>query len=164
MSEKPNPERQHQVLSLAQRLREICNESAQAARDLIAGAGHDRRSSRHPHLEREFRRLKDEAERLEEEAALMSSLACEEDISRHLKAVEQHLREVLIERDTWIRESMRGRRRRTDDSEAFERLKDEQERITAELLRCASVLRREACSDDEPRMKRVLKMLRLSGS
>lgn len=164
MSEKPNPARQRQVLSLANRLRALCNESAQAARDLIAGAGHDRRSSRQPHLEREFRRLKTEAERLEEEATLTTSLAREEDLVNHLKAVEEHLAQVLLERDEWVRESMRGHRRRSEDREAFERLKDEQERITAELLRCASVLRRRSCSDDEPRMRRVLKMLRLSGS
>ncbi len=164
MPGRENPERQRQVLSLAQRLRELCNESAQAARDLIAGAGPDRRSSRQSHIEREFRRLRAEAERLEEEAALLDSLACEEDIVRHLKGVEQQLREVLLERDEWLRESMRGRRRRAEDRSAFERLKDEQERITAELLRCASVLRRSSCSDEEPRMRRVLKMLRLSGS
>jgi hypothetical protein len=145
-------------------MRELCDESVQAAQELISGAAHERRSSRQPELEREFRRLCAESERLDEEAKIEDPVACETDVARHLRAIEQQLREVLAERDEWLRESMRGRRRRGEDRPAFERLKDEQERITAELLRCATWVRSNSESDDEPHMRRVLKMLRLSGS
>lgn len=156
------PERRRQIVSLARRLRELLNESARAARELIADARPERRSSRQAHLEREFRRLRSESERLEAEATL--TLRNEADVRGHLEGIERQLREALAERDEWRRESLRGRRRRAEDRQAFERLKEEQERLTAELLRCAAVFGESGSSDEEPRMRRLWKMLRLSGS
>jgi chromosome segregation ATPase len=153
---------EHQVLSLERRVRAIQNGAAEAAKDLLARAGRDRRGDGKG-IEREYRRLQGEVERLEREAGLADPLATQADVERHVDGVERQLRDVLDERNEWTLEAEGGRRRRTSDQGALDRLRDEQERLTAELLRCAHAMRRHAASDSAPPMRRVWKALRLSG-
>jgi hypothetical protein len=152
------------VLSLERRVRTLRQESAAVARELIAGAGVERRSARRDDIEREFRRLQGEVDRLERERLFMGELAPREDVDEHLHSIERQLHDVLAEREEWQRASMLGRRRRVEDLRFLEGLREEQERLTAELIRCAQLLRRHDVSDEEPRMRRVWKMLRLSGA
>jgi malonyl CoA-acyl carrier protein transacylase len=152
-----------QVLSLQRKLRQLREESERAAAELIRAAG-ERRSARRPELERMLQRLAAEVERLEEETRLDGRVASPEDVDRRLDAIEQQLREVLAERDAWIRESLRGRRRRAEDLRVLDGLREEQERLTAELFRCARQLQRAGVSFDSPVMRRLRKMLRLSGT
>jgi hypothetical protein len=155
---------EQQVVSLERRVRELREESAQVAGDLIEVAGRDRRSRRRPELERMFRRVQAEVSRLEEEAALENRSLTPEELERHLEGIERQLQDVLAEREEWIRESLRGRRRRAEDLRALEWLREEQDRVTAELLRCARLLERVNSSREGPAMRRVWKMLRLSGA
>jgi hypothetical protein len=154
---------EHHVLSLSKRIQELQLEGAEAARQLIARAGSERRSERQPYLEREFRRLKAEVSRLEQEAGVVAPLVTQDDVECHVGAIERQLRDVIADRQEWTLESVRGRRRRQSDLRALERMKDEQERLTLELMRCANAMRRHA-TDAEPPMQRVWKVLRLSGS
>jgi hypothetical protein len=157
-------ELEHHVVSLERRVREIQGEAANAAQALLALSGSERRSIRQPDLEREFRRLRGEVERLEREAELLDPLSTRAEVDRHLEAIERQLRDVLAEREVWMKESLLGRRRRAEDVKVVTRLRDEQERLTAELIRCANAMRRHSSSDSEPSMRRVWKVLRLSGT
>ena len=103
-------------------------------------------------------------QRLECERELERSIVSEEDLERHLSQIERQLREVLADRDRWFRESLEGRRRRQDDFRLLARLKDENERLTAELLRCATALCNDRTEERDPRLRRVWHMLRLSGT
>ena len=152
---------EHQVGSLEQRVRELRDQSAQAAQDLIEAAGAERRRSRSPHVGRMLRRVNAEVARLEEEAALTDEEAAPGTIESHLEGIERQLQDVLAEREEWVRESLRGKRRRAEDLRALDWLREEQERLTAELLRCARLLQG---SGTGPKIRRVWKMLRLSGA
>ncbi|MGH7822602.1 MAG: hypothetical protein ACREQ9_22815 [Candidatus Binatia bacterium] len=154
---------ERQVVSLERRVRELREESSRAAEKLIEWAGVERRSSQRTYLERQYRRVQTELERLEEEARLENRVPSADEVERHLHGIERQLHDVLAEREEWLRESLRGHRRRAEDLRALDWLREEQERLTTELLRCAQLLRRGGDPDDEPRMRRVWKMLRLSG-
>jgi len=156
--------RERQLAFLDRRLREVESRSAAAARDLISTTFVDRRTHRRIELEREVHRLRRERERLDHEAELEQSSFREEDLETHLRTIERQLREVLNDRDRWLRESLDGTRRRQEDFRLFSRLKEENERLTAELLRCATTLCRERATTDSPGLRRVWHMLRLSGT
>jgi hypothetical protein len=156
-------QRSHQVSSLAERLREISDESVRVASDLIARSWSDRRRSpRRPFLERQFRRLQLEARRLEEERAILAGVPGVESVERHLGGIEMQLADVLAEREEWARESEQGRRRRAEDQELLGHLDEEKERLTAELLRLAVALRARLPERVELN-RRVWKLLRLAG-
>lgn len=155
--------RRRRVASLARRLQELRQEGVHAAQGLISRAGSERRSARRPSLEREFRRLVEEAERLEAEEARHEPPA-ERQIEDRIERVGRQIAEALADRDEWVRESLQGHRRRAEDRRELESLKEELERLTAELMRCAELVRRLPRGDERPEMRRVLKMLRLSGS
>jgi hypothetical protein len=156
--------RERQLAFLDRRLRELESRSAAAARDLISTTFVDRRTDRRIELEREVHRLRRERERLEHEAELERSSFEEGELEAHLQTIERQLRDVLSERDRWLKESLDGMRRRQDDFRLLSRLKEENERLTAELLRCATNLCREQPVVDSPGLRRVWHMLRLSGT
>ena len=153
---------EQQIHSLERRVEELRDGSARAATDLIRGAGEERRFTRRPNLDRMFRRVQAEVVRLEEEARLEGQNPTPEEIERHLEGIERQLQDVLEEREDWVRESLQGRRRRAEDLRSLDWLREEQERLTAELLRCASLL--EPSQDEGRAKRRVWKMLRLSGT
>jgi hypothetical protein len=156
--------RERQLAFLDRRLHELETQSAGAARSLISATILERRTQRRAELEREVLRLRHERERLECERKLERSIVSEEDLERHLSQIERQLREVLADRDRWFRESLEGRRRRQDDFRLLARLKDENERLTAELLRCATAMCNDRTEERDPRLRRVWHMLRLSGT
>ncbi|MGH7896814.1 MAG: hypothetical protein ACREQQ_02615 [Candidatus Binatia bacterium] len=155
---------ERQLMSLDRRMQEIEAQSAAAARSLIAANGADRRSPRSTDLEREIQRLRRERQRLERERQTAQSAISEEELERHLRHVERQIQEVFEERDGWFRESLGGQRRRQEDFRALQRLKAESERLTAELLRCAAMLCQNRRATENPRLRRVWQMLRLSGT
>jgi hypothetical protein len=156
--------RERQLAFLERRLHELETQSAGVMRTLISATILERRTRRGAELEREVSRLRRERERLDAERELEKSVVSEEELERHLSQIEQQLRDVLTDRDRWFRESLEGKRRRQDDFRLLARLKEENERLTAELLRCATALSDEAADDRNPRLRRVWHMLRLSGT
>lgn len=156
-------ELEHQVVSLERRVLELRDQAARAAQDLIEAAG-ERRRSRSTQVGRMLRRVNAEVSRLEEEATRLSEDADAETIERHLEGIERQLQDVLGEREEWVRESLRGHRRRAEDLRALDWLREEQERLTAELLRCARLLQHAGPFETGPKIRRVWKMLRLSGA
>ena len=155
---------ERQFASLNRRLRESEAQSAAAAEALIAACSAERRSSRRADLEREVERLRHERERVERERTMGESVISEAEIECHLQRIEQQIHEVLEERDRWYRESLEGHRRRKDDFRFLRRLKEENERLTAELLRCAATICQNRRATEDPRLRRVWQMLRLSGT
>ena len=164
MSPKPHNGREHQLVSLEKRLRELDELSARAAEQLIVAAIGERRSRFGEELQHEIGRLRAERKRLDREKELDESALPEAEADRHLAAIEHQLREVLTERDAWFRHQLDGQRRRRDDFRHFQRLKEENERLTAELMRCAALLARDRDAAESPRLRRVWQMLRLSGT
>jgi len=156
--------RERQLAFLDRRLHELETQSAGAARNLISATIRERRTPRRTELEREVVRLRRERERLDREEALERSIVSEHDLEHHLSQIEHQLRDVLADRDLWYRESLEGRRRRQEDFRLLSRLKEENERLTAELLRCATALCDEHNDERNPRLRRVWHMLRLSGT
>jgi hypothetical protein len=156
--------RERQLTFLDRHLHELETQSAGVARSLISTTILERRTERRAELEREVLRLRRERERLEREQELEQSVVSEEDLEHHLSKIEHQLRDVLADRDRWFRESLDGRRRRQDDFRLLARLKEENERLTAELLRCATVLCDHRAEERNPRLRRVWHMLRLSGT
>jgi len=156
--------RERQLAFLERRLHELETQSAAVARSLISATIRERRTARRAELEREVGRLRDERERLAREPELERSIVAEEALEHHLSQIEQQLREVIADRDRWFRESLDGRRRRQDDFRVLARLKEENERLTAELLRCATALTADRAQERDPRLRRVWHMLRLSGT
>jgi len=156
--------REHQLISLEKRLRELDELSLAAANGLIAETRRERRSRFGEDLQREIGRLRAERKRLERERELSEVAVPEAEADRHLCAVEHQLREVLAERDAWFRHQLDGRRRRRDDFRLFQRLKEENERLTNELMRCAAMLACDYDASESPRLRRVWQMLRLSGT
>ena len=150
MSARVHNGREHQLVSLEKRIRELDERSAEAAAGLIVAATRERRTTFGADLERE--------------RALDEGVAPEAEADWHLKAIEHQLREVLAERDSWFRNQLDGRRRRRDDFRLLQRLKEEHERLTAELMRCATLLARDRDAAESPRLRRVWQMLRLSGT
>jgi len=139
------------------RPREVEARSVAATRSLISAATIERRTRRREELEREVHRLHQERQRLEREHNLTDSIPGQ-DVDRRLSEIEQQLRQVITER----------RRLTSDGAEAQDclaelaRLKNETDRLTAELLRCAYRLSGEPKRN--PRLRRIWHMLRLSGS
>jgi hypothetical protein len=164
MSVKAHDGREHQLVSLERRLRELEELSAMAAHGIIMSAARERRSLRGEQLDREVARLRAERKRLEREAELTETSVSEAEADHHLSAIERQIREVIAERDGWFRGSLEGQRRRRDDFRLMQRLKEENERLTAELMRCASMLAHDRTAADSPRLRRVWQMLRLSGT
>ena len=156
--------RERQLAFLERRLHELETQSAGVARTLISATILERRTQRGVELEREVTRLRHERERLDMERQLERTVVSEEELERHLSEIEQQLRDVLADRDRWFRESLEGKRRRQDDFRLLARLKEENERLTAELLRCATVLSDDVSQGRNPRLRRVWHMLRLSGT
>ena len=156
--------REHQLVSLERRLRELDDQAAVAARSLIEGALAERRAGSREDLEREIVRLRAERKRLDREAELAEVAPSEAEADHHLLAVERQIRDVLAERDGWFRNQLDGRRRRREDFRRLQRLKEENERLTAELMRCAAMMAHEPYAVDSPRLRRVWQMLRLSGT
>jgi hypothetical protein len=161
MRDKVESARKRQLLALDRRLEELGRRSGEAAESLLAASGRERRSPRRSELEAEVTRLCEERERIQEEDSM--ELLSEEAIDRHLASIERQIERVFAERDAWHRERLAGRRRRAADNERLERLKDENERLTAELMRCAVLLCRDYRSGEDPRVRRVWQMLRLCG-
>jgi hypothetical protein len=156
--------REHQLASLERRMRELDELSAAAADNLIAAAIRERRDSRGIDLQREALRLRAERKRLDREPELVEPTLPEAEADRHLSAIEHQIRDVLAERDGWFRAQLEGRRRRQADFRLLQRLKEENERLTAELMRCAAILARDRAAVESPRLRRVWQMLRLSGT
>ena len=156
--------RERQLSSLNRRLQESEAQSAAAARSLIAASGAERRSPRRDDLEREVERLRSEHERVEREQTFAQVSFSEAEVECHLQRIEQQIHEVIAERDCWFRESLDGQRRRKEDFRFLRRLKEENERLTAELLRCAATLCRNRRATEDPRLRRVWQMLRMSGT
>jgi len=141
--------------------------SAAIAYGLVSSAIVERRTDHHADLERERVRLKRERERLDEEPKPSAFDDAEEALELRLCEIERQLREVLAERDRWLRGALRDRRRRREDFRLQQRLKEEHERLTGELIRCATALcgeHKSYVSYLDPRMRRVWRMLRLSGT
>ena len=138
--------------------------SAAIAYGLVSSAIVERRTDHHADLERERVRLKRERERLDEEPKPSAFDDAEEALELRLCEIERQLREVLAERDRWLRGALRDRRRRREDFRLQQRLKEEHERLTGELIRCATASCGEHKSYDDPCMRRVWRMLRLSGT
>ena len=156
--------REHQLVSLDKRLRELDQLSAEAAKRLIASAMRERRGSAGEELAHEIARLRGERKRLERERELGETSVPEAEADRHLRAIEHQLREAIAERDAWFRHQLEGQRRRREDFRRYQRLKEENERLTAELMRCAVLLARDRDAAESPRLRRVWKILRLSGT
>lgn len=156
--------RERQLVFLDRRMREIEERSAAATREMIAASARERRSSTGFELRRELDRLRCERGRLRIEESLTCPPISEAALEEHLFEIERQLRDVIAERDQWHRDSSAGRRRRRDDFRMLQRLKEESDRLTTELLRCAGVLFRERQSVDNPRLRRVWHTLRLSGT
>ena len=155
--------RQRQLASIVRRLEELEEQSLAAAQRLIRQSGApERRASRLAETKEEIRRLHREAARLEREESL-AALA-EADVERHLREIGAQLEDVRTARERWFRAALVGWRRRADDRHHLERLKEESERLVAELLRCAKLLVGEAPDAADPRLRRVYGMLRLAGS
>jgi len=164
MSSNAHGGREHQIVSLEKRLAELDELSAKATEQLIVASRGERRSRFGEELQHEIGRLRAERKRLEREKELDESAVPEAEADRHLAAIEHQIREVLAERDAWFRHQLDGQRRRRDDFRQFQRLKEENERLTAELMRCAALLARDRDASENPRLRRVWKMLRLSGT
>ncbi len=164
MRRKTESARRRQLVALDRRLEELQRRSREAAQSLLAAAGRERRSLRQAELQAEVTRLSEEHERLEEEESMELTFLSEEGVDRLLVSIERQIERSLAERDAWHREALSGRRRRVEDLERLERLKEENERLTAELMRCAVVLCQDYRSGEDPRVRRVFQMLRLSGS
>ena len=156
--------RERQLAFLDRRLRELEGQSAAAASELIAATSHERRTPRRAELEQEVERLRRERTRLAVEQSIADSADSDDHFERHLASIERQIREAFEERDRWFRHSLDGQRRRQEDFRQLQRLKEENERLTAELLRCASALCRSREAAEHPRMRRVWQMLRLSGT
>ena len=154
-------ELERHVVSLEQRVRELRDQSARVAQDLIESAG-ERRRGRSPHVDRMLRRVHAEVTRLEEEAGLSLGETEPEALERHVQDIEHQLQDVLTEREEWMRESLLGFRRRAEDLRTLDWLREEQDRLTAELLRCARLLQKSSAGGLT--MRRVWKVLRLSGA
>jgi chromosome segregation ATPase len=156
--------RERQLFFLDRRLREVEHRSAAATREMIDASAIERRSSDGPELQRELERLRRERERLRVEESLTSFPISTAALEEHLFEIERHLRAVISEREQWHRESSAGRRRRREDFRTLQRLREESDRLTTELLRCAGALFREQKPVDNPRLRRVWHTLRLSGT
>ncbi len=144
---------------VARHLDELETSSRVAASQLIRESFVERRSGLEFELAREMDRLRRESERVDGEPALAFG-ASEEELTLHLARIEKQLEEVLAERDLWFRESLRGRRRRREDFRHMQRLKEESERLTAELLRCAALLCESHDVAESANLRRVRELLR----
>lgn len=150
-----------QVISLDAHSRELGRRSASAAENLISRAGEDRRQRR-PELQRMLDRVRAEVRRLETETS--AAEAPLEVLDARLRSLERQVRDVVAERQEWMRESACGRRRRAEDVRTLEWLREEQERLTAELLRFAEEVQRRPGRGKLSRLRRVWKALRISGT
>jgi hypothetical protein len=155
--------RGHQRQLVDRRLDELEARARLAAECLLRESFVERRARSASDVEREMARLRRERARVDQEPSVGPE-APEEELSLHLGHIENQLREVLSERDRWFRESLDGRRRRQEDFRLMQRLKEESERLTAELMRCASALCETRDVVECPDLRRVWQMLRLSGS
>lgn len=155
--------RGHQRRLVTRRLDEIEMHVRLAAEEMIRESRVERRLRSRAEVESEIGRLRRERARLEDEPKVGPE-ASEEEIAAHLGRIEGQLREVFAERDRWFRESLRGRRRRRDDFRRMRRLREESERLTAELMRCAASLCERGDVAESPELRRVWEILRLSGS
>lgn len=156
--------RDRQLGFLDHRLRELEDAAASAARELISASLAERRSASALDRAREVTRLRRERDRLRREPAPEGDSIAEEDVERHFARIEHQLRDVLTDRDRWFRESLAGQRRRREDFRWLGRLKEEKERLTAELLRCAGAPFRNRHEAPDQQLRRLWQMLRLSGT
>lgn len=155
--------RGHQRRLVTHRLDEIEMQVRLAAEQMIRESRCERRLRSSLEIESEIGRLSRERDRLEQEPKVGPE-ASEEEIAAHLGRIEAQLREVLGERDRWFRESLQGRRRRREDFRLMQRLREESQRLTAELMRCAAHLCEHRDVAESPDLRRVWEILRLSGS
>jgi len=144
------------------RPREVESRSVAATRSLISAATVERRTRRREELEHEVQRLHQERQRLEREHNLTDPTITERDVDRRLSEIERELRQVICERRRLTNDSGEDGRSHENGLAELARLKNETDRLTAELLRCAYRLSGEPKKN--PRLRRIWHMLRLSGS